>query len=264
MIEAMPTPTPNAANLFTVRQQRELISRHALLSADDPADAPSTYYALYHDPQRSVLRADPNGQGFVGRFQTGVDLFRPLVTLFCKGTQAAQVELAADLLANVLTVGRPYLFFVPMSQLPLAAAGLQLQNQRIFVIYALDRRQFKSEINILVRREKAADGSPRAVIAAQGVQAVAGVNWLSPAFAEIYVSVDAPARGKGWGRSVVMACADMLLAGGRLPLYLVEPDNQASVQLAHSVGFQSTGARQVFADALYEGHPLGGGQPHER
>jgi ribosomal protein S18 acetylase RimI-like enzyme len=179
-----------------------------------------------------------------------LDLFRPVVVLRCW-----RAEVAADLLAEALTVGRPYIFFSNLNQLSLSGGSLQIENQRIMSIYVLDPGRFKREVNILVRLKNAPDGTPRAEIENAGVRAVAGVNWQSPGFAEVYVHVDPDARQKGWGRSVVLAVTERVLAGGRLPLYLVEPSNEASVKLAESVGYGDTGARQVLADAVYLGHP---------
>ncbi|CAG0989062.1 MAG: hypothetical protein IAE83_11395 [Anaerolinea sp.] len=230
----------------TLRDQRAQIG--ALFDLNSPADAPTAYYALYHDPHRSALFTAPGG--FVGRFQTGIDLFRPLVSLRCQNA-----ENAADLLAEALIPGRPYLLFLNLHQLPLVGGSMQVSQERILSIYALNRAQFRGEINVLVKRKSTPDGTPRMEIESQGVKAVAGVNWQSPGFAEMYVQVDPEARGKGWGRSVVIACAEAILSGGRLPLYLAEPNNEASVKLAHSAGFQDTGSRQVYADALYLGHP---------
>jgi predicted GNAT family acetyltransferase len=107
----------------------------------------------------------------------------------------------------------------------------------------------------MVVNKTAPDGTPRAEIHSGGLQAVAGVNWQSPGFAELYVHTEAEARQRGWGRSVAAACIERILGSGRIPLYLVEPGNEASVSLAQSLGFYSTGARQVFADAVYSGHP---------
>ncbi|MBN2306079.1 MAG: hypothetical protein JXQ72_16470, partial [Anaerolineae bacterium] len=68
-----------------IYHQREQVRQ--LVSDGSAADAPTAYYALFHDPARSELfvSVDEQGQtvGFVGRFQTGLDLFRPLVTLHC-------------------------------------------------------------------------------------------------------------------------------------------------------------------------------------
>jgi len=237
---------------LSLREQRSRLS--ALLDVTSPVDAPTAYYALDHDPKRSALalRTDASGAplGFVGCFQTGIDLFRPLIVMQCR-----QAELAADLLAEVLTVGRQYLFFSNLNQLPLVGGSLQLSNERVLSIYVLDLARFKPEINVLVRLKTAPNGTPVAEISNGGYRAVAGVNWQSSGFAEIYVHTDPEVRGRGWGRSVVMACTERVRASGRVPLYLVEPSNVESVKLAESIGYRDTGARQIFAEALYLGHP---------
>ncbi|PJF37083.1 MAG: hypothetical protein CUN49_02000 [Candidatus Thermofonsia Clade 1 bacterium] len=237
---------------LSLREQRSRLS--ALLDVTNPVDAPTAYYALDHDPKRSTLalRTDASGApiGFVGRFQTGIDLFRPLVVMKCR-----QAEVAADLMAEVLTVGRQYLFFSNLNQLPLVGGSLQISSERILSIYALDLARFKPEINVLVRLKTAPNGTPIAEISNSGYRAVAGVNWQSSGFAEIYVYVDPEVRGRGWGRSVAMACTAQVRASGRVPLYLVEPSNHESVKLAESIGYRDTGARQIFAEAVYLGHP---------
>ncbi len=236
----------------TLREQRKLIER--LLDPKSPTDAPTVYYALYHDPHRSALfvRTDEEGRavGFVGRFQTGVDLFRPVIVMRCP-----DAELAADLLSEALTVGRPYLFFSEAGQLPLAGASFDVANSRVLSILVLDPLRFTPVINVLVMTKTAPDGSPRAEIHSGGLQAVAGVNWQSPDFAELYVHTEAEARQRGWGRSVVAACTEQVLSGGRRPLYLVEPDNEASINLAEGLGYVDTGARMTLADIVYLGHP---------
>ncbi len=238
--------------MTTLREQRALIA--PLLDTTSPIDAPTAYYALYHDPNRSALfaRQDASGHavGFVGRCQTGIDLFRPLVVMRCP-----QAEVAADLLNEALSVGRPYLFFSNINQLPFIGGSLKATNERILSIYRLDPSRFSPVINVLVLQKTAPDGTPRAEIHSNGLQASAGVNWQSPGFAEIYVQTEPDARQRGWGRSVAANCTERVLASGRIPLYLVEPGNEASVRLAESLGYVDTGARQVFADVVYEGHP---------
>ena len=155
---------------------------------------------------------------------------------------------AADLLAEALIVERPYILFCLMNQYILVGGSLEISNERILSIYALNRAHFKAEMNVLVTLGKTPQGAPRAMIEANQQRAVAGVNWQSPGFAEVYVDVDPQVRQKGWGRSVLVACSERVLAGGRQPIYLVEPSNTASVRLAESAGFVDTGARQVFAD----------------
>jgi predicted GNAT family acetyltransferase len=99
------------------------------------------------------------------------------------------------------------------------------------------------------------DGTPRCVISSGDLRSIAGVNWLSPAFAEIYVHTDAAARQRGWGESVVSAVTQAVLESGRTPLYLVEAENDVSRALAEKLGYVDTGARQVYADVVYLGHP---------
>lgn len=233
-------------------QQRTSIQ--SLVDTTSPADASTAYYALYHDQSRSNLFIHTDAQhkaiGFVGRFQTGLDLFRPVICMRCW-----QAEVAADLLADALIVGRPYILFSNLNQLPFVGGSLQITNERILSIYALDPARFKPIINVMVVQKTAPDGTPRAEINSNGLKAAAGVNWQSPGFAEIYVHTEGEARQRGWGTSVVAACTERILRSGRVPIYLVEPNNEPSVKLASSLGYIDTGARQVLADAMYLGHP---------
>ena len=236
---------------MSIHTQRTQV-RH-LLDDSSPADAPTAYYALFHDAARSTLftQADDTGRvtGFVGVFQTGIDLFRPLVTLCC-----SDAACASDLFHEALTPGRPYILFANVNQLPLVGSSLQIENHRILSTFQLDVRRFQPVINVLVQRRDTPDGRPRAVIESSGLQAVAGVNWQSPGFAEIYVHTDAAARQRGWGESVASAVTQAVLEGGRIPLYLVETDNEPSLALATKLGYTDTDARQVYADVVYLGH----------
>lgn len=238
---------------MTLEDARESLQK--ILDVNNPADAPTAYYALYHDPKRSsvYVRRDEHGEvvGFVGRFQTGIDLFRPVVTMRCW-----QPEVAADLLAEALIQGRPYLIFSNLNQLPMVGGSMQVSNERILQIFALDASRFKPVMNVLVVHKQAPDGSPRVEISSNGLQAVAGLNWQSPGFAEIYVQTDPEARQRGWGAAVVAGICERVLSSGRVPIYLVEPGNESSVRLARGMGFVDTGARQVFADTIYMGHPM--------
>jgi hypothetical protein len=235
---------------MSLSQQRQVVRQ--LLDDASPTDAPTAYYTLFHEPARSALytSVDETGvaQGFVGRFQTGQDLFRPLVTMRCR-----DAAVAAKLLKQALTPGRPYIFFIAADQLPLARDHLQIESEQVFNIYRLEARRFQPVINVMVVHKEAANGTPRCEIHSGGLMAVAGVNWQSPGFAEIYVHTELPARQRNWGRSVVMALTERLLRDGRLPLYLVEPGNEVSRSLAESVGYVDTGARQVYAQAIYPG-----------
>jgi hypothetical protein len=239
--------------MASVQELRRVIE--PLFEPDSPAEAPTAYYALYHDPNRShiAIRYEASGKqaaGFAGRFQTGIDLFRPVIVMKCN-----EPESAADLLHEILVVGRPYILFSNLNQLPLVGGSLEVSNERILSIYALDPSRFTPTVNVLVMTKTAQDGTPRAEIHSGGLQAVAGVNWLSPGFAELYVHTETEARQRGWGRSVAAACTEAVLKNGRIPVYLVEPSNEASVTLAQGLGYYDTGSRQVFADVVYKGHP---------
>jgi len=234
----------------TLDAQRAAVRQ--LLDETDPADAPTAYYALYHDPARSKLfiHSVQAGRtlGFVGVFQTGIDLFRPLLTMLC-----SDVACARSLLKEALTPGRSYILFTRVNQLPLLGDLLRLDQARVLHILRLDPRRFQPVINVLARHEKAYDGTPRCVIEAGGAQAVAGLNWQSPAFAEVFVHTDPPLRGRGLGTSVVAGVTQAVLASGRTPLYLVEESNEPSRRIAEALGYVDTGARQVYADAVYVG-----------
>jgi GNAT superfamily N-acetyltransferase len=192
--------------------------------------------------------------GFVGRFQTGIDLFRPLVAMHCFAP-----EPAANLLSEVLIPGRSYIFFASLSQLPFVGGSLALSHERVLSIYALDPARFVSEINVTVLNKAAPDGTPRCEIAPPPGKtepiAVAGVNWQSPGFAELYVHTHSEFRGHNYGQRVLARCTERVLQSGRIPLYLVEPNNEPSVKLALKLGYVDSGARQVMADAVYQGHP---------
>ncbi len=234
----------------TLEAQRAAVRR--LLDESSPADAPTAYYALYHDPARSKLfiRSDEAGQpvGFAGVFQTGIDLFRPLLTLACPDAACAR-----SLLDEALTPGRSYILFARVNQLPLVRDLLRIDGVRILHILRLDLHRFRPVINVLARHETAYDGTPRCVVEAGGAQAVAGLNWQSPTFAEVFVRTDPPLRGRGLGTSVVSGVTQAVLAGGRTPLYLVEESNEPSRRIAEALGYVDTGARQVYADAVYLG-----------
>jgi hypothetical protein len=121
--------------VMSIHEQRKLVRR--ILDDTSPADAPTAYYALFHPPARSALftQVDEAGQvmGFAGRFHTGFDLFRQVVTLYCRSA-----ECAAGVLARALVPEHPYILFANLNQLPLVGGSLQIDNCRILHIYQLD------------------------------------------------------------------------------------------------------------------------------
>ena len=228
--------------LTELNEKRRAI-RH-LLSPADPADALTSYYALWHDPRRTQLTLHHDDQhrvdGFITVSQTGVDLFRPLVTL-----RAPDDTVAVQLLRTALTPDRPCYFIVPVTLTAVARSQLDPSRSSLNRIYLLDPARFRPVINVLVRRVGAADGAPRFEIESQGeVMAMSGTNWRSPAFAEVFVYTHPRGRGRGWGRSVVSACTAALLEERLRPLYIVDEGNDASIRTAKAVGYVDSGLRE--------------------
>jgi RimJ/RimL family protein N-acetyltransferase len=233
--------------LNELNEKRRLI--RPLLSPGDPADALASYYALWHDPRRTRLTLHRDAQGKVDGFlvvaQTGADLFRPLVTL-----RAPQPEAVGTLLRDGLSPHRPYQVVVPVRLASAVRDQLSVEKSALTRLYLLDPSRFQPIVNVLVQRVGGVEGIARFQIESQGqVMAMAGINWRSPAFAEIFVYVHPNGRGRGWGRSVVSACTTALLEERIRPLYTVDEDNEASQRIADALGYADTGLRDVVAEA---------------
>jgi ribosomal protein S18 acetylase RimI-like enzyme len=233
--------------LNELNDKRRLI--RPLLSPGDPADGLASYYALWHDPRRTrlTLHRTASGQvdGFLVVAQTGADLFRPLVTLRAPGDEAV-----ASLLGDALAPNRPYQVIVPVRLASAVRDHLRVEKSALTRVYLLDPTRFQPIVNVLVQRVVGAEGVSRFQIESQGqVMAMAGINWRSPAFAEIFVYVHPNGRGRGWGRSVVSACTTALLEEHIRPLYAVDEDNEASQRIADALGYVDTGLRELVAEA---------------
>jgi len=219
-----------------------------LLSPGDPADALASYYALWHDPRRTRLTLHRDAQGKVDGFlvvaQTGADLFRPLVTLRAPGQEAV-----GTLLRDALAAHRPYQIIVPVRFASAVRDHMEVAKSALTRLYLLEPSRFQPIINVLVQRMASAEGAARFQIESQGqVMAMAGINWRSPAFAEIFVYVHPSGRGRGWGRSVVSACTTALLEERIRPLYSVDEDNETSQRIAEALGYADTGHRDLIAE----------------
>ena len=238
-----------------------------LLSPADPADALTSYYALWHDPRRTQLtlhhrtrpRGDPGPNevdGFVAVCQTGIDLFRPLVTL-----RAPTESTVGELLYAGLMPNRAYQVIVPIALAPSVRAHLEMSRATLTHVYRLEPSRFQPVINVLVQRVSGPAGSesasaPRFQIESQGqVMAMSGTNWRSPSFAEVFVYVHPHGRGRGWGRSVVSACTVALLEEHLRPLYMVEEGNEASIRIADTLGYVDTGLREFVAEGRLSENP---------
>ena len=217
----------------------------SLLSPTDPADALTSYYALWHDPRRTQITLHHDAQhrvdGFVAVCQTGADLFRPLVTLRTRDRNSVP-----DLLRTALSPNRPYQVTVPVTLAPTLRDEIQFGHSSLNRIYILAPSRFQPIVNVLVQQASGADEAPRFQIESQGeLVAMSGTNWRSPTFAEVFVYVHPRGRGRGWGKSVVSACTAALLEERLRPLYLVEEGNQASIRIAESLGYVDTDAREL-------------------
>lgn len=237
--------------MMSLRKQR-LSVRH-LLDQGLPDDAMISYYALHHDQARTQLflhyGEDKRPDSFLVRAQTGADLFRPLVTL----TEMSE-DVATCLFESGLIPFRQYYAVLPYSLRDTALRTLEIEDEQVLCVYRLDSTRYQPLINVLVTAHHSADGLPRREIHSQDrIQAMAGVNWISPRFAEIYVSVEPAVRGRGWGRSVVSALVGDLCAAGLEPLYIVSRDNESSINLAEAVGFVDTGARKFAGYVSWSG-----------
>jgi len=230
-----------------------------LLSSGSAQDAMVSYYALYHPPNRThlVLHTADSGrvEGFLALCRTGMDLFRPLLTL-----RAASQEIAAELIDRAVQPELPVIIAVTLEMRALIEALFVVSSEAVAGVYRLKRPDFRPIINVLVTRSPTPSGEPRFVIREQSfdrvaqpagaIVAQAGVNWRSPEFADIYVSTDPRVRGRGLGKSVVSALSNWLLDQDVTPLFAIADENHASRQLASSLGYRDTGARQFLCEGV--------------
>jgi RimJ/RimL family protein N-acetyltransferase len=235
-----------------------------LLDGTSPADAAAVYYAFHHpDDKTRLFTFPPNlskASGYVCLARTGLDLFRPLVTMrFPESGDMLgyDVSEAKELIFQAIPEGAEVILSAPLSYRPLIAAVFDVEKEQQLKLLALDRGRYQPIINVFVARTQSYDGLPRFVIkqssdgrtGANGeVVASAGLNWQSQQFAEIYVHTKTPHRRQGFGQSVVAACIQYVLDSGRKPIYVVASDNESSIQLAESIGFVAIGADQMLIE----------------
>lgn len=237
---------------MTLIKKRQSI--RPLLNEQEPFDAPAVYYAFYHPDAKTHLVTHPIGAnratGYVAISRTGMDLFRPLVTM-----KLPQNDLDAglELITRALPEGSSAILYAPITYGPLLHVLFDIQANEQYRLMVLDHNRFEPIINVLVTQASSPDGLPRFVIRSpqdeDQVAAAAGLNWQTPNFAEISVTTSPGQRRQGWGRSVVAAMVHYQLENGRTPLYVVDEQNQASLRLAESVGFRDSGERLIFAAA---------------
>lgn len=234
--------------------------RH-LIDERSPANAAASYYALHHpDAQTQLLPYPANAeraQGYVALSRTGLDLFRPLLTL---RLPIQDMATSIEVIYQTLVPGTAVILLAPVTYLPLLQALFEIHAEEQLDVLVLDRARFEPIVNVLVSSTIGPNGQPRFVIRnnsgrEQETVAASGINWQTPRFAEISVNTTPSQQRQGWGKSVVAAMVHYLLENGRTPLYSVSSQNTASQQLARSVGFVSSGASKVMLQGILKPRP---------
>lgn len=254
---------------MTLAEQRKAISH--LLDRTSPADASASYYALHLADNKTQLFTfppdAPRARGYVCLSRTGLDLFRPLMTMrFPESGEISgyDLTLAGEMISAAIPEGTDVIIKTPASYSPLLSAFFENDGEQRLKLLVLDRGRFQPVVNVFVTRSKAHDGLPRFVIRqnSQGqtgfgddVAASAGINWQTPGFAEVYVHTATQHRRKGFGQSVLAACVQNVLDSGRRPIYLVESDNSSSIQLAENTGFVNLGPDLVWLEGRRRSYP---------
>jgi hypothetical protein len=230
--------------------ERLRLKARSLLHFSAPTDALYVYYAFYHDPRRTQLYVHENAagrtDGFVAVCQTGQRLFQPTVVLRTPNAGAA-----VELLRQALVPGRPYYLITTPDLRDAVAEVVQMEQAQINRVYHLDLFRFQSLINVLVVAEQGLGGHPRFVIRSrEEIAAEAGVSWLSPHFAAVYVRTTPAARGRGWGQSVAATCTAWVVQSGRQPLYIIGEQDEPTIALAEKIGYVDTGAREFAGEGV--------------
>lgn len=234
--------------------------RH-LLDEHSPADAAASYYAFYHpDGQTQLLpypAAAERAQGYVALSRTGLDLFRPLLTM---RLPIQNMAASTEVIYQDLVPGTAVILLCPNAYLPLLRALFEIHSEEHLDVLVLDRSRFEPIINVLVSSSTGPNGLPRFIIRntnsrEQEVVASSGINWQTPYFADISVNTSPGQQRQGWGKSVAAAMVQYLLSNGRTPLYAVAPQNTASQQLARSIRFTSKGISKVILQAVLKPRP---------
>lgn len=230
------------------RAIRPLIDEH------NPADAMAAYYAFHHDDSRTALITEPEdgrAHGYVAISRTGIDLFRPLLTT---RLPINDLETSADLLRRALPSGNEAFIVCPIRYEPLIHAIYEVKAEQKLMLFTLPRGGLEPVINVLVTRDDQSE-TPRFLInkSVNGHRvavASAGVNWMTPNFAEIAVRTWSEYRRQGLGKSVVSSLTNHLVGIGRRPIYAVNETNYPSIELAKSLGYRDSGYRQLMLEVL--------------
>jgi hypothetical protein len=227
---------------------KQRLKVRAMLSLSAPVDALYAYYAFYHDRERTALHvhedAAGHADGFVAVCQTGQRLFQPTVVL-----RTPRVDVAKTLLQEALEPGRPYYLITTPDLSEAAARVVEMPDPGISRVYEIDLSRFDYDINVMVVAEEGVEGRPRFLVRSrEEVAAEAGVTWVSPHFAAVYVRAKPAARQRGLGTSVLSRCTRWVIRSGRHPLAIVSREDGYATRVAEAVGYVDTGARELAGD----------------
>ncbi len=250
-------------------EKRRAVRR--LLNETDPADAAAVYYVFHHPAEKiQITTYPPDSQpllGYVCSAMTGIDLFRPLVTMrlpLDRSGQELDYSKSLDLIYSAFPVGGSLLISAVSSYYPFLSAVLDIQREDKTRLLVINRASFSPIINVLVTETLSHNNLPRYVIhkrdnssesSSGDIITSAGVNWRSPSFAEVYVHTRNNFRRRGMGKSVLAYIVKSILDSGRTPLYVVSVDNDPSYQLARSVGFVDTGEEEIMIEGSLKPKP---------
>lgn len=230
--------------------------RH-LLDPNDPADARAFYYAFDHsDLKTTIITHYPEAHraiGYVCLSITGMDLFRPLITM---RLPHQQLQVSTELIYNAIPEGSSVIMSVPSHYMPLIRALFEIHSEEEYSFLTIQQKNLRPIMNVLVSTDIGPNNLPRAIIRRQDeVVASASLNWQSRYFAELNVQTQPQHRRQGWGRSVITATTLYVFENSRIPLYAVATENRASRELAQSIGFINTGHREILVEATLKPSP---------
>lgn len=229
-----------------------------LLDEQSASDAAAEYYALHHPVDKTRLFAvgPTQGQpkGFLAVARTGLDLFRPLLLPF-----VGQADALRALLSQIVPEIGTGILRIPTQQLGWLDNIVSMDECTKFEILRLAPDQFEPTLNVLVVESPTPDGNPRyEVRTADGEFAAAGLNWIGPRFAEVYLQSTDGARRRRLTRSVLSAMLGRMLGQRRHPLYMVREGDPVARTEAFQLGFRPTGLTVALAEIhAQDESPLG-------
>jgi hypothetical protein len=254
---------------MNLADQRQAI--RPLLNEQDPADAAEIFYAFHHPKEKINLFTYPKGSasstGYICSGMTGIDLFRPLVTLrlpLVSTGRKIDFDEGLKLIYSALPIGAEIIISAPSNYYALLSAIIDIHREETLPLLVLDKSLNKPMINVLVTRAESHDSLPRYIIRRTDktsggklgdIVASAGVNWQTPRFTDIYVHTNNKFRRMGMGKSVVTYLVKDILDSGRTPLYSVATENNPSYELARSVGFVDSGMTEKFIEGRLKKPP---------